>query len=99
VTFKVIGCVLFGHRWITETGETIPTTVASGTPGPHTGLARLLPGDGGQEATVGIGPPANDGTESVVICRWCGRREVLPPGTSIVEWRTWYKRQSGTPTL
>jgi hypothetical protein len=83
VTFKVIGCVLFGHRWTTATGTAVPTTVQTVQfPGPGPVMS---------ETTVGVSAPADGGTDTVVTCRWCGKREVLPPGTSIVEWRSYYR--------
>jgi hypothetical protein len=51
VTLKVIGCVLFQHRF-----ETV---------------------EDGEES------------DTVMVCRRCGKREVLPPGTSIVQWRAY----------
>ena len=59
MTIKIVGCVLFGHRFATV-----------------------------EEAT--------DGTK-VVACRWCGRRETLPPGASIVQWggSWWPSRDRG----
>jgi len=74
VTLKVIGCILFGHRWVSATDGALPTTQLGVMPG----------------GTFGISAPTSAATDTVVTCRWCGRREVLPPGTSIVEWRSYH---------